>query len=261
MDKIALITGCNRGIGKATMELFIQNGISVIACTRILSDSLTVYYKSLEEKYNVKIYPIKCDLSDEDSIKTAMKEVYALKIPIDILVNNAGITRDNLLMRMSEEEFDAVIAVNLKGTFNCMKQAARPMMKQKYGKIINMASVVGVTSRRKAGAIVNLASIAGIDSTVGNCGYGASKAAMILSTKVLARELSVYNIRVNAVAPGFIDTDIQSGIDRQLADNIINNLSIRRLGTPEEVAKVILFLASDQASYVNGQVIRIDGGM
>ena len=116
-------------------------------------------------------------------------------------------------------------------------------------------------SRRKAGAIVNLASIAGIDSTVGNCGYGASKAAMILSTKVLARELSVYNIRVNAVAPGFIDTDIQSGIDRQLADNIINNFSIRRLGTPEEVAKVILFLASDQASYVNGQVIRIDGGM
>lgn len=104
MDKIALITGCNRGIGKATMELFIQNGISVIACTRILSDSLTVYYKSLEEKYNVKIYPIKCDLSDEDSIKTAMKEVYALKIPIDILVNNAGIAKfSSLLMTRLEE--------------------------------------------------------------------------------------------------------------------------------------------------------------
>ena len=243
MDKIALITGCNRGIGKATMELFIQNGISVIACTRILSDSLTVYYKSLEEKYNVKIYPIKCDLSDEESIKIAMEEVYALKMPIDILVNNAGIAKFSSLLMTRLEEVRKMFQVNY------------------FASLLVTQYVVKLMSRRKAGAIVNLASIAGIDSTVGNCGYGASKAAMILSTKVLARELSVYNIRVNAVAPGFIDTDIQSGIDRQLADNIINNLSIRRLGTPEEVAKVILFLASDQASYVNGQVIRIDGGM
>lgn len=243
MDKIALITGCNRGIGKATMELFIQNGISVIACTRILSDSLTVYYKSLEEKYNVKIYPIKCDLSDEESIKIAMKEVYALKMPIDILVNNAGIAKFSSLLMTRLEEVRKMFQVNY------------------FASLLVTQYIVKLMSRRKAGAIVNLASIAGIDSTVGNCGYGASEAAMILSTKVLARELSVYNIRVNAVAPGFIDTDIQSGIDRQLADNIINNLSIRRLGTPEEVAKVILFLASDQASYVNGQVIRIDGGM
>ena len=243
MDKIALITGCNRGIGKATMELFIQNGISVIACTRILSDSLTVYYKSLEEKYNVKIYPIKCDLSDEDSIKTAMKEVYALKIPIDILVNNAGIAKFSSLLMTRLEEVRKMFQVNY------------------FASLLVTQYIVKLMSRRKAGAIVNLASIAGIDSTVGNCGYGASKAAMILSTKVLARELSVYNIRVNAVAPGFIDTDMTKILSDDQKKKILSQIPLNKFGNVEDIANVALFLGSENSNYITGQVIHVDGGM
>ena len=243
MDKIALITGCNRGIGKATMELFIQNGISVIACTRILSDSLTVYYKSLEEKYNVKIYPIKCDLSDEDSIKTAMKEVYALKIPIDILVNNAGITKDGLMLRMTEAQWDAVIAVNLKSAFNFIHACTPIMMRQKGGSIINMASVVGV------------------HGNAGQCNYSASKAGMIALAKSIAQEMGAKGIRANAIAPGFIETAMTAALSDDVRAEWCKKIPLRRGGTPEDVANVALFLASDLSSYVSGQVIQIDGGM
>ena len=243
MDKIALITGCNRGIGKATMELFIQNGISVIACTRILSDSLTVYYKSLEEKYNVKIYPIKCDLSDEDSIKTAMKEVYALKIPIDILVNNAGITRDGLMMRMSEQQWDMVINVNLKSAFNFVHACTPIMMRQKGGSIINMASVVGV------------------HGNAGQANYAASKAGMIALAKSIAQELGSRGIRANAIAPGFILTDMTAALSDEVRAEWAKKIPLRRGGTPEDVANIATFLASDMSSYVSGQVIQVDGGM
>ena len=243
MDKIALITGCNRGIGKATMELFIQNGISVIACTRILSDSLTVYYKSLEEKYNVKIYPIKCDLSDEESIKIAMKEVYALKMPIDILVNNASITKDGLMLHMTEAQWDAVIAVNLKSAFNFIHACTPIMMRQKGGSLINMASVVGV------------------HGNAGQCNYSASKAGMIALAKSIAQEMGAKGIRANAIAPGFIETAMTAALSDDVRAEWCKKIPLRRGGTPEDVANIATFLASDMSAYVSGQVIQVDGGM
>ena len=162
---------------------------------------------------------------------------------IDILVNNAGITKDGLLMRMKEEDFDKVIDVNLKGVFNCTKAVTKPMMKRKYGKIINMASVVGV---------------------IGNAGqsnYCASKAGVIGFTKATARELASRNININAIAPGFIDTDMTKVLSDEIKQNMLNNIPKNTFGKPEDIANVVAFLASDMSSYVTGQVINVDGGM
>lgn len=243
MDKTALITGCNRGIGKATLEIFAGKGISVIACTRTGNKDLYSYYESLEKQYNIKIYPIHFDLSDDDSIRSGMKEIYALKIPIDILINNAGLAAGGFLSMTSIGAIKNIFQINY------------------FAQVLITQYISKLMSRAKRGCIVNVVSVMGIDGMAGGSAYGASKSALILFTKSMAKELASFNIRVNAVAPNLINTDMAALMEEKSYNTMINAAALKRLGTPEEVAKVILFLASDQASYVNGQVIRIDGGM
>lgn len=241
--KTALITGCNRGIGKAVMEKFMAEGANIIACTRQMTLELEAYYRQKESECNIKIYPLCFDLADEDSIKVAMKELYAWKLPIDILVNNAGIASFSGLIHLKLNDVKNIFQVNYFSSLLLIQYTMKLMLRSKGASIINMASV------------------AGIDGTAGNCAYGASKAATILMTKSLSGELAVSRIRVNAIAPGYIETDMQAGIPQNISGAALNKAAVKRMGTPEEIANVALFLASDDSSYVTGQVIRVDGGL
>lgn len=242
MSKVALVTGGSRGIGKAIALELAKNGYDIVVNYRSGNDELDALKKEIENN-DVKCLMIKADVSKliecEEMTKKVMEELGS----IDCLVNNAGITKDNLILRMSEEEFDSVINVNLKGTFNVTKSVSPIMVKQRHGRIINLASVVGV---------------------VGNAGqsnYAASKAGIIGFTKSLAKELASRNILVNAIAPGFIDTDMTKVLSDDVKENINKQIPLKRMGTAEEIAKVVNFLASDDSSYITGQVINIDGGM
>ncbi|CEQ24192.1 3-oxoacyl-ACP reductase [[Clostridium] sordellii] len=240
--KVALITGGSRGIGKAiAIKLASYKANIVINYTSNKEHALKV--KEEIESYGVKSIVIKCDVSKSDEVNNMIEEVVKEFGQIDILVNNAGITRDGLLMRMKEEDFDSVIDINLKGVFNCTKSATKYMMKKRYGKIINISSVVGL---------------------IGNAGqvnYCASKAGVIGLTKSSARELASRNINVNAIAPGFIDTDMTSVLNENLKETMLKNIPQNRFGSPEDVANLVLFLASDMSSYITGQIINVDGGM
>mgnify|MGYP000342600243 CR=1 FL=1 len=236
-EKVAIVTGGSRGIGKAVVEKFAGAGIKVYFTYANSEDS------AAKLAGECGATAIRCPQNDSEKIAETVDKIYAENGAIDILVNNAGITRDNFLMLMPKPSWREVIETNLNGAYEWTKCVAKKMY------------------ARKSGSIIFISSVSGLVGVAGQTNYAASKGAICAFSRACAAELGAKSIRVNTICPGFIDTDIQSGIDRQLADNIINNLSIRRLGTPEEVAKVILFLASDQASYVNGQVIRIDGGM
>ena len=241
-DKIAIVTGGSRGIGKEICLKFASLGANLVI--NYIGDKTQAEDTKADcEKLGAKVALSEGDVSKMADCEKLFQTAVDTFGRVDILVNNAGITRDNLLMRMSEEEFDAVIAVNLKGTFNCMKQAARPMMKQKYGKIINMASVVGVTG------------------TAGQVNYAASKAGVIGMTKSMAKELANRGVTVNAIAPGFIRTAMTDVLSDDVKAEITRVIPMGVMGETEDVANLAAFLASDASRYITGQVINVDGGM
>lgn len=240
--KVALITGASRGIGKGIAEKFAQQGAN-IAFTYLSSVEKG---KALEEElaaYGIKARGYRSDASDFKAAEELINAVVSDFGTIHIVVNNAGITRDNLLMRMTEEAFDEVINTNLKSVFNITKAVQRPMLKQRYGSIINMSSVVGV------------------NGNAGQANYAASKAGINGFTKSIAKELGSRNIRCNAIAPGFIETEMTAALDPAVVQGWRDAIPLKRGGTPEDVANLTLFLASDMSSYVTGQVINVCGGM
>ncbi|NOU93470.1 3-oxoacyl-[acyl-carrier-protein] reductase [Paenibacillus sp. LMG 31456] len=240
--KAALVTGASRGIGRAIALSLAEAGADV-AVNYAGSEAAAAEVVSLIEAMGRKAIKIKADVSSSQEVEDMFKVVLETFGKLDILVNNAGITRDNLIMRMKEDEFDQVIATNLKGVFNCVKAATRPMMKQRSGRIINISSVVG---------------------TLGNPGqinYVAAKAGVIGMTKAAAKELSSRGITVNAVAPGFIETDMTDKLSEDMRAQLLQQIPLARLGQPEDIAKAVRFLASEDASYMTGQTIHIDGGM
>ena len=240
--KVALITGGSRGIGKAIAEKFAKNGYDLVI--NYVSDNTDLdAIKEEFKQYGSEVLMEKADVSNYEECEKMVTSAIEKFGRIDVLVNNAGVTRDNLLMRMKEEDFDKVISINLKGTFNLTKLVTPYMMKKREGRIVSISSVVGV---------------------IGNAGqsnYAASKAGIIGFTKSLAKELAPRNIRVNAVAPGFIDTDMTSVLSDKVKENINLQIPLKRMGKAEEVANVVSFLANDESSYITGQVINVDGGM
>ncbi len=241
-NKIALVTGASRGIGAAIAKKLAENGAFVI-----------VNYNGSKERAEAVVSEIQaaggdgaalgCDVSDFAACGELVAQIVKRYGRLDILVNNAGITRDGLLMRMSEEDFDAVLATNLKGAFNTIRHASRQLLKQKSGRIINISSVSGLLGN------------------AGQANYAASKAGVIGLTKSVARELASRQITVNAVAPGFVATEMIEAMTDQAREAMTGMIPFGRIGTPEEVADVVLFLASDAARYITGQVIAVDGGM
>lgn len=241
-DKVAIITGASRGIGKAIAQEFVKQGAKV-AFTYLSSEEKA---KALEAELTSEggvAKGFKSNASEFDAAQTLVDEVVAEFGTVDVLVNNAGITRDTLLMRMSEEQWDEVINVNLKSAFNLTKAVQRPMLKQRKGSIINMSSVVGVSGN------------------AGQANYAASKAGMIGFTKSVAQELGSRSIRCNAIAPGFIETEMTGQLDEKVVQEWRNSIPLKRGGSPQDVADVTVFLASDNSAYVTGQVINVCGGM
>lgn len=240
--KCAVITGAGRGIGKAIALKLAEEGASIVINYRSSEKEAHELVVAIERKGG-KALAVKADVSKFDEAENLLKAAKESFGSVDILVNNAGITKDNLILRMKEEDFDMVIATNLKGCFNCIKHASPIMLKQKSGKIINISSIVGI---------------------VGNAGqsnYAASKAGVIGLTKSMAKELGSRGITVNAVAPGYIDTDMTEVLSQKVKYMILDNIPLKRMGNTEDVANLVAFLASDKAAYITGQVIHVDGGM
>ena len=242
MNKDALITGASRGIGKQIAITLAKNGFDISLNCRKENDEV-IKIKEEIESYNVSCLIVEGDVSNFEDSERITKETIEKFGKIDVLVNNAGITKDMLLLRMKEEDFKKVIDVNLCGTFNMSKNVSSYMMKARCGRIINLASVVGISGN------------------AGQANYAASKAGIIGFTKSLAKELASRNILVNAVAPGFIRTDMTDVLKDETKEKILDQIPLRREGTAEDVANVVKFLASSDSSYVTGQVINIDGGM
>ncbi len=241
-DKKAIITGGARGIGLCIVENFLKQGASVYFMDLVQSDSMDKL-EALAKENGVAVIFKKTDVSNEEEVNKIIKEILNDSGGIDILVNNAGITRDGLIFRMSAENWRSVLEVNLTSAFLVSKAMAMPMMKRKTGAIINMASIVG------------------IGGNAGQTNYSASKAGLIGFTKSLAKEVAARGIRVNAVAPGYIDTEMTHKLSEEARQAMLGQIPLGRMGTPEEVAKIVLFLASDLSSYVTGRVIQVDGGM
>ena len=241
--KTVLITGGSRGIGKAVAMKFAENGYKIII--NYVSDKTDTEQlkKELLQAGAADILLIKADVSNSEDVKNMVKETIEKFEKIDVLVNNAGITKDNLLLRMTPEDFEKVIDINLKGTFNVTKSVVPYMMKKRTGKIVNISSVVGVSGN------------------AGQCNYSASKAGIIGFTKSIAKELASRNILANCIAPGFIDTDMTSVLSDEVKDSINAQIPMKRMGTAQEIANVAYFLGCEESSYITGQVINIDGGM
>ena len=240
-DKVAVVTGAGRGIGRAVALAYARMGADVACVSRTEENSANVAAEV--EALGRRAWPLAVDVSDTAAVDAAAKEILELAGRVDILVNNAGVTRDNLLMRMSEEEWDTVINTNLKGAFNFTKALTRPFIKQRSGRIINIASVIGL---------------------IGNAGqsnYAASKAALIGFTKSVAKELAPRGITANAIAPGFIETDMTAALDDKVRESIIGNVPLGRFGSPNDIAHAAVFLAMEPSSYITGQVLTVDGGM
>ena len=240
-NKVALITGGTRGIGKAIAKKFAENGYNLVI--NYVSENTNL--EKLKNDINSKneILFVRANVGDFESSEELVKQAVEKFGKIDVLVNNAGITRDNLIMRMKEEDFDNVININLKGTFNVTKNVVPYMMKKRNGKIVNISSVVGVSGN------------------AGQCNYAASKAGIIGFTKSIAKELASRNILANCVAPGFIDTDMTEVLSDSVKENINSQIPLKRMGTAEEIAKAVYFLAGEDNTYITGQVLNVDGGM
>ncbi len=240
--KVVIVTGASRGIGKAIAAMFAGENAHVAITGRNMS-ALQETAAGLSRLGEGTIVPLSGDVAQPAAAADMVKAVVDQFGKVDVLVNNAGITRDNVLLRMSEEQWDEVLDTNLKGAFNCIKAVTRPMMKKRSGCIINITSVVGQMGN------------------AGQVNYAASKAGMIGLTKSVARELAGRNIRVNAVAPGFIETDMTAELPEKAREELINGIPLGTLGQPDDVAGLVLFLSSDKAKYITGQVVNVDGGM
>mgnify|MGYP001602965136 CR=1 FL=1 len=237
--KIALITGGSRGIGKSIALRLAKAGASIVILDRVIQNETVEELQSL----GVKAMGVEASVTDFSSVEKAVEKVLESFSTIDIVVNNAGITRDNLFLRMKQEEWDSVIAVNLTGAFNVCKAVNRQLFKQRAGKIVNIASVVGQMGN------------------IGQANYAASKAGLIGLTKTLAREFAARNIHVNAVAPGFINKEMTAKLPADVKEYFIKNIPAGTFGSPEDVANAVAFLVSEEANYITGQVINVDGGM
>ncbi len=241
-NKVALVTGASRGIGREIARTLAKEGAMVIINYNG-SEARALEAKELIEQEGGKASIYQCNVSDFDACEQMVKELIKEFGHIDILVNNAGITRDNLIMRMKEEDFDAVLNINLKGTFNTIRHLSRQMLKQKSGKIINISSVSGIMGN------------------AGQANYSASKAGVIGLTKTMARELASRGITVNAVAPGFVDTEMTQVLAEDVKKAACAQIPLGRFGKPSDIANMVAFLASEKADYITGQVISVDGGM
>ena len=241
-NKTAVITGGSRGIGLAIAKKLASQGAN-IAILYVGNESEGIAAKEALAEYNTKVEQYFCDVSDFNASKEVVDKVIEEFGGIDILVNNAGITRDKLVLNMDEKDFDAVIGVNLKGTFNMIKHTYKHFMKKRYGRIVSTSSVVGIMGN------------------AGQANYSASKAGIIGLTKSAARELASRNINVNAIAPGFVDTDMTITLSDKVKEGAKGQIPLGRFGKPEEVAELALFLSSEKSDYITGQVINIDGGM
>ena len=240
-DKVAIVTGGGQGIGKAVALKLAKEGADIV-----VADVMEDFSKQTTEeiaKLGRKSLFVKIDVSKASSVEEMIKKTLDKFGKIDILINNAGITRDSLLMRMKEEDWDAVLNINLKGMFNCIKGCAPVMIKQRYGKIVNIASIIGMIGNP------------------GQANYSASKGGAIALTKTCAKELASRNINVNAIAPGFIKTKMTDKLPESAREKLSTQIPLSRLGEPEDVANVTFFLVRDDSSYITGQVIRVDGGM
>ena len=240
-DKVAVVTGAGRGIGRAVALAYARMGADVACVSRTEENSAKVAAEV--EALGRKAWALAVDVSDTAAVDAAAKEILESAGRVDILVNNAGVTRDNLLMRMSEEEWDTVLDINLKGAFNFTKAFSRTFIKQRSGRIINIASVIGL---------------------IGNAGqsnYAASKAALIGFTKSIAKELAPRGITVNAIAPGFIETDMTAALNDKVRAEILASVPLGRFGSPDDIAHAAVFLAMEPTGYVTGQVLTVDGGM
>ncbi|MDP7566658.1 MAG: 3-oxoacyl-[acyl-carrier-protein] reductase [Candidatus Marinimicrobia bacterium] len=239
--KIAVVTGASRGIGKAMAETYAQAGAHVICVSR--NEDALNGVANLIRSNGGSASVAACNVSDLENFQKLIKDTADNYGSVDILVNNAGITRDTLIMRMSEDDWDTVIDINLKGAFNGIKAVTRTMMKQKSGRIINISSVVGLTGN------------------AGQVNYAASKAGLIGLTKSAAKEIGSRGITVNCIAPGYIATDMTDQLDDQAKDLLISQIPLGRIGSPDDIAATALFLASDEAGYITGQTFTVDGGM
>jgi len=240
-DKVAVVTGAGRGIGRAVALAYARMGADVACVSRTEENSAKAAAEV--EALGRRAWAVAVDVADTAAVNTATGKILDEAGRVDILVNNAGVTRDNLLMRMSEEEWDTVINTNLKGAFNFTKALTRPFIKQRSGRIINIASVIGL---------------------IGNAGqsnYAASKAALIGFTKSVAKELAPRGITANAIAPGFIETDMTAALDDKVRESIIGNVPLGRFGSPDDIAHTAVFLALEASGYITGQVLTVDGGM
>ncbi|MGQ9575761.1 MAG: 3-oxoacyl-[acyl-carrier-protein] reductase [Thermoguttaceae bacterium] len=239
--RVAVVTGAARGLGRAIAQTLARAGAKV-ACVDVNAEMLAETVAAIQAAGGTAM-PLSCDVADSQTVHQVIEEVLKAWGGLYILVNNAGITRDNLLLRMKDEEFDVVVRVNLRGTFLFTRAAARPMLKAHGGRIINIASV------------------AGLMGNPGQANYSASKAGVIGLTRTVARELAGRNVTVNAVAPGFIATDMTASLGEQVLEEVKRRTPLGRLGDPQDVADAVLFLASDAASFITGQVLAVDGGL
>ena len=240
-NKVAIITGASRGIGKSIAQEISKSGAHVVCVSRSEGDLLKISNKLNDEGFSSSFFV--CDVSDLSDFKKLIDDTVSKFNRVDILVNNAGITKDNLIMRMPESDWDKVIDVNLKGVFNGIKAVSRQMMKQKHGRIINISSIVGLIGNP------------------GQANYAASKAGVIGLGKAISKELASRNITVNTIAPGYIETDMVEDIQEIVKEDLFKQIPLGRIGKPSDIATAVLYLASDEAGYITGQTLTIDGGM
>ena len=241
-DRIAVVTGAAQGIGKAIAETLAQHGAHVVVAD-INLEKAAATAQAIAASTGRRAIAVKCNVTDSESAKALLERTIEEFGRIDILINNAGTTRDNLIMRISDADWDLVLGINLKGAFNCSKAAVRPMMKQRSGRIVNISSVSGLAGQ------------------AGQTNYSSSKAGLIGFTKALAREVGSRGITVNAVAPGFIETDLTKDLPAELKEMAIKNTPLGRWGVPQDIANAVAFLVSDEASFITGHILTVDGGM